>query len=124
MYRTLFVAAGGLVGSVARYWLTGWVQNATTTTFPLGILVVNVLGSFVVGLVMALSLERGMISAEMRILFATGLCGGFTTMSTFSYETIALLQSGSTAAALANVGFTLGLCLTAVWAGMVAGRVV
>jgi CrcB protein len=124
VYRTLLVAAGGLVGSVARYWLTGWVQNATTTTFPLGILVVNVLGSFVVGLVMALSLERGMISAEMRILFATGLCGGFTTMSTFSYETIALLQSGSTAAALANVGFTLGLCLTAVWAGMVAGRVV
>lgn len=123
MYRTLLIAAGGLVGSVARYWLAGWVQNATTINFPLGILVVNVLGSFVVGLVMAMSLERGMISAEARILFGTGLCGGFTTMSTFSYETLALLQSGSTAAALANVGFTLGLCLAAVWAGMVAGRV-
>lgn len=123
MYRTLLVAAGGLVGSVARYWLAGWVQNANVSTFPVGTLAVNVLGSFILGLVIALSLERGMISAETRFLFGTGLCGGFTTMSTFSYETLALLQSGGAAAALANVALTMALCLIAVWAGMLAGRV-
>jgi CrcB protein len=123
VYRTLLVAAGGLVGSVARYWLAGWVQSANGSNFPLGTLAVNVLGSFILGLVMALSLERGMVSAETRILLGTGLCGGFTTMSTFSYETLALLQSGGTAAALANLGFTLVLCLAAVWAGLIAGRV-
>jgi CrcB protein len=123
VYRTLLVAAGGLVGSVARYWLAGWVQSANGTTFPFGTLAVNVLGSFILGLVVTMSLERGLISADARILLGTGLCGGFTTMSTFSYETLALLQSGGTAAALANLGFTLVLCLTAVWAGMLAGRV-
>jgi CrcB protein len=118
----MLVAFGGLVGSVARYWLAGWVQQANGSAFPFGTLAVNVLGSFIVGLVMILSLERGLISPEMRILLATGLCGGFTTMSTYSYETLALLQSGSTGAALANIGLTLATCLTGVWAGSVAGR--
>src|SRR5262249_44827802 len=76
--RTLLVALGGLVGSVARYWLSGVVQQASGGEFPLGTLAVNILGSFVVGLVMALSLERGVIPANARILLATGLCGGFT----------------------------------------------
>jgi CrcB protein len=122
VYRTLLVAFGGLVGSVARYWLAGWVQHANGSAFPFGTLAVNLLGSLIVGMVLTMSLERGMISAETRILLGTGLCGGFTTMSTFSYETLALLQSGSTGAALANVGVTLLGCLFAVWAGSVAGR--
>jgi fluoride exporter len=123
VYRTLFVAAGGLVGSVARYWLAGWVQTANDSMFPLGTLAVNTAGSFILGLVMALSLERGMIGPEARLLFGAGLCGGFTTMSTFSYETLAMLQTGGATAALANVALTMALCLIAVWAGMLAGRV-
>ena len=123
MYRTLLVAVGGLVGSVARYWVTGWVQNLNGAQFPFGTLTVNVLGSFILGLVVALSLERGLINAELRFLLGIGFCGGFTTMSTFSYEAVALLRDGSVAASLGNIGLTLVSCLTAVWLGGLAGRV-
>ena len=122
VYRTLLVAVGGLIGSVARYLVAGWVQNLNGSEFPLGTLAVNVSGSFVLGLVMTLSLERGMISADTRILLGTGFCGGFTTMSTFSYETMALLQYSSPAAAVSNIGLSLATCLAAVWAGSLAGR--
>ena len=122
MYRVLLVALGGLVGSVARYLLAGWVQNLNGAQFPYGTLVVNVLGSFILGIVMTISLERGLISPEVRILLSTGLCGGFTTMSTFSYETVALLQYDNPSAALGNVALTLAGCLSAVWLGSVVGR--
>lgn len=122
MYRTLLVAVGGLVGSVGRYWIAGWVQNMNGSAFPFGTLAVNVLGSFILGLVMALALERGLLSADVRILLGTGFCGGFTTMSTFSYETLALLQYGSPADALSNVGLTLVTCLISVWLGTLTGR--
>jgi fluoride exporter len=120
--RTLLVAVGGLVGSVARYWLAGWVQNLNGSEFPFGTLAVNVLGSFVLGLVMTLALERGLLSADVRILLGTGFCGGFTTMSTFSYETLALVQYGSPSDALANLALTVIACLSAVWLGGLAGR--
>ena len=122
MNRTLLVALGGLVGSVARYWLAGWVQSAHGSQFPFGTLVVNVLGSFAIGALMTLSLERGMISPEVRLLLTTGFCGGFTTMSTFSYETLALLREGGTAGAMGNIGLTLALCMLATWLGNVMGR--
>lgn len=123
MYRTLLVALGGLVGSVARYWVAGWVQDLNGTQFPVGTLAVNVLGSFVLGLVVTLSLERGLIAADLRFLLGVGFCGGFTTMSTFSYETMALLRDGSTTASLGNIAVTLLACLTSVWLGSLAGRV-
>jgi CrcB protein len=124
VYRTLLVAFGGLVGSIARYWLSGWAQNASGSDFPVGTLTVNILGSFILGLVMTMSLERGLISAETRLLLGSGFCGGFTTMSTFSYETLALLQYGNTVPALTNIGLSLASCLTAVWVGSIAGRLV
>ncbi|MEO8604852.1 MAG: fluoride efflux transporter CrcB [bacterium] len=117
----LLVAVGGMVGSVARYLMTVWLQNASGLMFPVGTLAVNILGSFLLGLVMTLSLERGLISAEARLLLGTGLCGGFTTMSTFSYETFASLTD-SPLMALGNVALTLFGCLVAVWLGSVAGR--
>ena len=123
MSRTALVAAGGLVGSVLRYWLAGVVQGTTDApAFPAGTLVVNVLGSFVIGVVMTLSLDRGLIYDDARIFLTTGFCGGFTTMSTFSYETIALLRDGEQALAMGNVGATLAACLAAVWLGNVVGR--
>ena len=118
----VLVAIGGLVGSVARYWLSGATQAWTGTAFPSGTLVVNVLGSFVIGLVMALSLERGAIHDDLRILLTSGFCGGFTTMSTFSYETLALLRDGEQLLALGNVGGTLVACLAAVWLGSLVAR--
>jgi CrcB protein len=120
--RPVLVALGGLVGSLARYWLAGVVQGLTDHGFPSGTLTVNVLGSFVIGLVMGLSLERGLLGGEMRILLTTGFCGGFTTMSTFSYETLAMLRDGQQMFALGNVGATFAACLAATWAGMVVAR--
>ena len=116
------VALGGLVGSIARYWLAGAVQSLTDNGFPSGTLVVNVVGSFVIGLVMALSLERGLVDDELRILLTTGFCGGFTTMSTFSYETLFLMRDGERLLALGNIGATLAACLGATWIGAVVAR--
>jgi CrcB protein len=123
MWRTFLVALGGVVGALARYWLAGVVQQLEGSDFPLGTLVVNLLGSFVVGAVMTLSLERGLLDADLRILLAVGLCGGFTTMSTFSYETVALLRDGEAVMALGNVGLTVIGCVAAVWAGTAIARV-
>src|SRR5262249_3101573 len=116
------VAIGGLVGSVARYWLSGAVQDVTGHTFPSGTLAVNVVGSFVIGLVMALSVERGLLGDEWRILLTTGFCGGFTTMSTFSYETLALLRDGENLLALWNVTGSFVACVGAAWLGTTVGR--
>jgi fluoride exporter len=124
MSRAVLVGVGGLVGSLARYWLAGAVQQLSDSSFPYGTLVVNLLGSLIIGVVISLSLERGMISAETRLLLATGFCGGFTTMSTFSYETLALIGDGQGLQALANVGGSVIGCVAAVWLGQVLGRMV
>ena len=120
--RTLLVAAGGVVGCVARYWLDGTVQRLVGPGFPAGTLVVNILGSLVIGLVMTLSIERGLLEDNLRILLTTGFCGGFTTMSTFSYETVALVREGERLLAFGNVAGTLIACMSAVWVGSVLGR--
>ena len=120
--RVALVALGGLAGCVARYWLAGAVQNLTDHGFPSGTLVVNILGSFLIGLVMTLSLERGLVDDDLRILLTTGFCGGFTTMSTFSYETLALLREGEQLLALGNVSATFAACVGAVWLGSIGAR--
>ncbi|MFN8544859.1 MAG: fluoride efflux transporter CrcB [Candidatus Binatia bacterium] len=120
--RSALVALGGLAGCVARYWLAGAVQNLTDHGFPSGTLVVNILGSFVIGLVMTLSLERGLVGDDIRVLLTTGFCGGFTTMSTFSYETLALLRDGEWLLALGNISATFAACLGAVWLGSIGAR--
>lgn len=90
----LIVAFGGGVGSVARYLLSFYIQKSTDGTFPWGTFVVNLLGSFIIGLLYALS-ERGQImSTEIRLLLAVGLCGGFTTFSTFANENFILIRGG------------------------------
>jgi len=122
MWPTCLVALGGLIGSVGRYWASGAVQRLGGLDFPAGTLGVNLAGSFVLGLVMALSLERGLIGADLRVALAVGVCGGFTTMSTFSYETMALLRDGEVAFALGNVGVTILGCLVAVWLGGAIAR--
>jgi fluoride exporter len=122
MWRAALVAVGGLVGSLGRYWLAGLAQRWNGAEFPVGTLTVNVVGSFLLGLVMVLSLERGLLSPGLRTFLAVGFCGGFTTMSTFSYETVALLRGGDGALALGNVALTTAACLAAVWLGDVVAR--
>jgi CrcB protein len=123
VWRTLLVGVGGLIGTVGRYWLGGWVQVLSNAEFPFGTLAVNVLGSFVLGVILTLSLERGIGHPDLRLFLAVGVCGGFTTMSTFSYETLVLLQRGLIAAALANAAGTVALCVGAVWMGALAARI-
>jgi CrcB protein len=95
--------------------MAGAVQQLNGSEFPIGTLAVNIAGSFVLGLIMVLSIERGLINADLRILLATGFCGGFTTMSTFSYESVALLRDGTTTFALYNLAATIIGCWGAVW---------
>ena len=121
--RFFLVALGGIVGCVARYWLSGVVQRLGDHGFPSGTLAVNIVGSLLIGVVMTLSLERGLVDERLRILLTTGFCGGFTTMSTFSYETFALLQDGENLLAIANTGVTFAVCLGAVWLGSIIARV-
>ena len=124
MNRSILVAVGGMFGSLARYWLSGAVQQLTGSEFPFGTLSVNVLGGFILGLVASLSFERGLLSQEVRLLLGVGFCGGFTTMSAFSYETLALIREGSSLSAFWNVGATIVVCFTSVWLGDVLGRII
>lgn len=124
MHRVLFVGLGGFVGSVVRYALAGFIQTRWETEFPVGTWSVNVIGSFLIGALLPLSMERGLIGADLRLFMAVGVLGGFTTMSTFSYETLALLRDGSWPLALSNVASTVGVCLLAVWLGSIVARLI
>ena len=122
MRETVLVGLGGMAGSIARYQLSALLQRVTGSAFPFGTVTVNVLGSFVLGLVLALTHHRGEAAIPLRALLAVGFCGGFTTMSTFSYESVALWRDGQAAFATGNVLLTLAACLVAVWLGLAAGR--
>lgn len=112
MERYLLVALGGALGSLLRYGFGAWVQGLAGPGFPYSTLFINALGSFLLGLVVGLSLE-GALSGEARLFLAMGVLGGFTTFSTFSYETVLLLQDGEWSKALLYVllSVLLGLSL-------------
>ena len=120
----LWVALGGALGSMARFWMTGTVAEFTGLRFPWGTLLINVLGSLIIGLVAGLTLvpERLGWHPDVRIFLMTGFCGGFTTFSAFSLQTIELMQSGEAAAASAYVVASAILCVAAAWAGLLLGR--
>ncbi|MDX6410070.1 MAG: fluoride exporter [Gaiellaceae bacterium] len=101
-----FLVAGAL-GAPLRYLVDGVVGERTEGVFPWGILLVNVTGSFLLGLVTGLALHHG-LGRTPRIVIGTGFCGAFTTFSTFSYETVRLIEAGDLAEAFANLGLTLG----------------
>ncbi|GGN05300.1 putative fluoride ion transporter CrcB [Thermus composti] len=120
--RYLLVALGGALGSVLRYGLGAWVQGALGPGFPYSTLMVNALGSFFIGLSLRLSLE-GVLSGEARLFLAVGVLGGFTTFSSFSYETLALLQGGEAGKAFLYALGSLLLGLLLVLAGYRLGGV-
>lgn len=116
-----YVAAGSALGGVGR-WLLGGAVQRLNPGFPVGTLAVNVLGAFLVGLVLRFSLASPDVSPEVRTFLTIGVCGGFTTFSTFSWETLALLEEGAWGRAGANVLLSVILCLLAVGLGSAAGR--
>ena len=113
----LMIALGGAFGAVARYGLSGWVHSLQDTTFPLGTLVVNVLGSFLLGLSLPL-FESLAWSADLRTLVTIGFLGAFTTFSTFSYEAVVLLEGGEWARGGLYMGSSLLLGLAGILGGL------
>jgi CrcB protein len=115
----LIVGAGSFIGGVLRYWIGGWVQSGALT-FPIGTLSVNFLGSLVLSLIMYSSEYTGMLSEEVRVFFAIGMLGSFTTMSAFSYESFRLLEQNENILFMLNIAGTLALTLGAVYIGKLA----
>ena len=114
------VGAGGFLGALARYGLSGIVHRFfPQTTFPVGTLTVNLLGCLLIGVLAGLVESRQLLGPEARVFAMIGLLGGFTTFSTFGYETFALLRDGENLRATANVGLSVVLGLAFVWLGYV-----
>lgn len=123
MAVSLWVLLGSAVGGLTRYWVGVWVAGWAGAGFPWGTLLINVLGSFVIGLVGAGVAERGWSTApvDLRAFVMVGLCGGFTTFSAFSLQTLELLQAGRHGAALAYMVGSVTACVVVAWAGWMAG---
>ena len=113
-----FCAGGGL----ARYYLSGWVYSLLGRAFPFGTFAVNIVGAYLIGLIMELGLRSTLISDTLRIGLTVGLLGGLTTFSTFSYETFSLLEDGQFLVAFANVLASVAVCLFCTWLGIVTVR--
>lgn len=124
MERFLWICLGGACGTGARYLVSGAVLRWLGSGFPYGTLAVNLLGSFLLGALMHLGLTVEGMSPTLRLALTTGVMGGFTTYSTFSYETMRLLQENAYALALSNVAITVLTCLAACFLGVVAARTI
>jgi len=124
MDMILVVGAGGGVGAVLRYLASGAVYRWTSSDFPYGTLAVNVLGSLLLGFIVQLAESRTGPGPLMKMFLTVGLCGGFTTFSTFSLETMKLFMEGSYLAAAANAAGSVLLCLFGVWLGVLLARLI
>ena len=120
MQNYLLVAVGGALGSVARFWVAAFIGEKLKETFPFGTLVVNVSGSFLIGFLAAF-VKSGNLATSGRVFLMIGICGGYTTFSSFSLQTLQLLQNGNALYAGLNVALSVGLCMIAVWLGYLAG---
>jgi CrcB protein len=118
----LFIAVGGAVGAVLRYGASLGVYSVLGRGFPYGTLFVNVSGSLLMGVLSVLMLERFAIGPEWRAAVLVGVLGSFTTFSTFSIETLNLLEQGDLMRAMANIVLSVLICLVAVWFGVLIGR--
>ena len=117
-----WIAVGSALGGVTRYWCSGIAARLIGETFPWGTIIVNVIGSFVIGFFATLTGPDGriFISSTARQFVMIGICGGYTTFSSFSLQTLNLANDGEWLYAGANITFSVVLCLVAVWVGHVA----
>lgn len=122
--QILAIAAGGAVGSVLRWAVSNGVYSMFGRTFPYGTLAVNVAGSFLMGFLFVMMVERLDMSGMWRMAILVGFLGAFTTFSTFSIETVNLLQGGDFMRALLNIGVSVLFCLVATWVGFRIGRLI
>ncbi|HEX6812479.1 MAG TPA: fluoride efflux transporter CrcB [Planctomycetota bacterium] len=124
MDRFLWICLGGAAGTGARYLVTDWAQRWLGSGLPWGTFAVNVLGSFLVGVLMQTGLAMESISPTMRMALTTGVMGGFTTYSAFSYETVRMMDEDAWLLAFLNIGATTVTCLLACYMGIVAARMI
>jgi CrcB protein len=124
MITTLWVAIGGALGSIARYWMAIGVARLTGPAFPWGTILINILGSFVIGLFAAATAPgtgRMAVPTDFRTFVMVGICGGFTTFSSFSLQTLELIRQNQMPQAAANILLSVFLCLAAVGLGYYSG---
>jgi CrcB protein len=124
MDRFLWICLGGALGTGARWLVSGWALRWLGSAFPWGTLAVNVLGSFLIGALMHVGLTMESMPPTLRLALTTGVLGGFTTFSAFSYETVRLLQEEAWLLAFANVSANVAACLLACFLGIVAARAI
>ena len=120
--KVFCVSVGAVVGANARYLLGAWAAERFGTTFPYGTLIINLTGSLILGFFLALATERALIDPRYRLLIAVGFCGSYTTFSTYTYESITLMLSGSWTLGLLNLLGSTVLGLGAVGLGILLGR--
>ena len=116
------IASGGALGALMRFWISGGVYQLFGREFPYGTLAVNLIGSFAIGIAFILLTEKLTMGAEVRAFVMIGFLGAFTTFSTFSLETLFLLQEGFLVKAFVNMILSVVLCLAATWTGMVLAK--
>ncbi|HVZ73643.1 MAG TPA: fluoride efflux transporter CrcB [Polyangia bacterium] len=122
MQLFLFIVLGGALGTAARYLVGVSVQAAFGPSFPVGTMTVNLVGSFLVSMFMVLGAEKNLISTPVRMVLCTGVIGGFTTYSSFNFETLRLWQQGSIGLGLLNVAVTVIGCLVTGALGLATGK--
>jgi CrcB protein len=125
MMAYFWVAIGGALGSVGRFWLNGMVSRSFGETFPWGTMIINVTGSFIIGVAAALAMPEGRLDTPSRAFVTQflmiGICGGYTTFSSFSLQTLNLLRDREWLYAGGNVVLSVAFCLLAVWLGWLIG---
>ena len=122
--QTLAIAGGGAMGALLRFWMSTGIYNVFGRGFPYGTLAVNVLGSLLMGFLYVLLIDKLPLGPNWRAALLVGLLGAFTTFSTFSMETLNLIEEGELTRAMLNVALSVVLCLLAAWLGVLAGRTV
>lgn len=122
LHMIWYVALGSALGGTARYLLGGWIQQRTGSAFPVQTLFINVSGSFLLGFLQRYGLDTTALSPEVRTLLTIGFCGGYTTFSTFSYETVRMVEDGDWSRAALYTALSVALTIAAAIAGIAAAR--
>ena len=124
MLNIVLVAVGGGIGATTRYLVSTWAAARFGSTFPYGTLIVNVVGCFIIGAFMTIATERLIVNPYWRLFIAVGFLGGLTTFSSFSFETLRLLEEADILQAFTNVGLNVLVSLSATWLGIAAAKLI